>query len=153
MIVVSAAYPLLEELDTAECYRLLATQRVGRLGVIIEHYPEVLPVNYALDRSIVVFRSDVGPKLAAAHHANVTFEVDTYDLHRHCGWSVLVRGLAEIVDSQTDPERSARSLAADPLPWAGGDKPHLVRVIPHGITGRRLAAPERHTAGDTRGCL
>ena len=26
--------------------------------------------------------------------------------------------------------------------WAGGDKPHWVRVVPHAITGRRLVTSD-----------
>lgn len=68
----------LEVLDNEECYRLLATQRVGRLGVNAEHYSLIFPVNYSLDQaSVIVFRTALGTKLLAANHANVTFEVDS----------------------------------------------------------------------------
>jgi uncharacterized protein len=54
----------------------LAPQQIGRLGVNAEHYLLVFPVNYALDHGVIVIRTDAGTKLAAADHANVTFEVD-----------------------------------------------------------------------------
>ncbi len=37
----------LQVLSADECYRLLATQQIGRLGVNAEHYPLIFPVNYA----------------------------------------------------------------------------------------------------------
>jgi uncharacterized protein len=37
----------LEVLDVDECHRLLATQQIGRLGIAGDHYPLILPVNYA----------------------------------------------------------------------------------------------------------
>ncbi len=130
----------LEELTTAECYTLLASRTIGRLGVVIDHYPEVLPVNYVLDRNVILFRSHAGPKLAAAHRANVTFEVDAVDHEHRTGWSVLVRGLAEVIDPGDNPARAARIAGDGPIPWAPGEKPYLVRIIPHRVSGRRLRA-------------
>jgi len=143
----------LRDLDAEECYQFLATQTVGRLGVVIEHYPEVLPVNYALDHQVIVFRSHAGPKLHAAHHANVSFQVDAVDQIRRLGWSVLVRGMAEVIDESRDPVRAARSHAAGAEPWIAGDQPHLVRVIPAGVTGRLLVADDTEEWVDLRGYL
>ncbi|MGH4010001.1 MAG: pyridoxamine 5'-phosphate oxidase family protein [Pseudonocardiaceae bacterium] len=42
----------LQVLSDDDCYRLLATQQIGRLGVNAEHYPLIFPVNYALDPDI-----------------------------------------------------------------------------------------------------
>jgi uncharacterized protein len=86
-------------LDGDECYRLLATQEIGRLGVNVEHYPLIFPVNYGLDNGVLEIRTHTGMMLTAAHHANVTFEVDEIDRRSRTGWSVLVRGLAEEVTS------------------------------------------------------
>ncbi|MBM7804619.1 nitroimidazol reductase NimA-like FMN-containing flavoprotein (pyridoxamine 5'-phosphate oxidase superfamily) [Geodermatophilus bullaregiensis] len=68
--------PTLEELPADECHRLLATQEIGRLTVNAEHHPLVVPVTYAMDGTTIVIRTSPGTKLAAADHANVTFEVD-----------------------------------------------------------------------------
>ena len=65
-----------------------------------EHYPLIFPVNYGIDRGVIVIRTDEGTKLAAADHANVTFEVDAIDSRTRSGWSVLVRGLAEEVTAE-----------------------------------------------------
>ena len=66
--------PELAELEAEECYRLLATHELGRVGVNAEHYPLIFPVNYALDRGVIVIRTHPGTMLSAAGHANVTFE-------------------------------------------------------------------------------
>ena len=84
----------LDEIDVAECWRLLATQPVGRVAVIVGQYPLVFPVNYALDGMHVVFRTGVGTKLWGIDRSNVTFEVDELDLAGRSGWSVMVRGAA-----------------------------------------------------------
>jgi uncharacterized protein len=89
--------PELQVLSGVECYRLLAAQQVGRLGVDAGHYPVIFPVNYALDGEAILIRTEPGTKLPAADYANVTFEVDDIDRQTRSGWSVLVRGVAEEV--------------------------------------------------------
>jgi uncharacterized protein len=134
--------PTMQDLTVEECYTLLATQQVGRLGVNAEHYPLILPVNYALDHGIIVIRTGPGTKLAAADHANVTFEVDEIDRVRRTGWSVLVRGLAEEVTTRHRAELIERTKTSGVQPWAPGEHGHWLRLIPHKITGRRIGAGE-----------
>jgi nitroimidazol reductase NimA-like FMN-containing flavoprotein (pyridoxamine 5'-phosphate oxidase superfamily) len=57
--------PTMQELPSDECYRLLATHEVGRLGVNAEHYPLIIPVNYGLDGSTIVIRTHPGTVLRA----------------------------------------------------------------------------------------
>jgi nitroimidazol reductase NimA-like FMN-containing flavoprotein (pyridoxamine 5'-phosphate oxidase superfamily) len=134
--------PQLQVLPTEDCYRLLATQQVGRLGVNAEHYPLIFPVNFTLDRDTVVMRMGPGTKLTAANHANVTFEVDEIDQRTQSGWSVLVRGLAEEVTSEHRAELIERTQATGLKPWAPVEHGHWVRLIPHAITGRRIVPGE-----------
>ncbi len=130
--------PSLTVLSSAECYELLGTQEVGRLGVIAEQYPLIIPVNYAMDQGIVVIRSRPGTKLTNAEHANVTFEVDEINRATRSGWSVLVRGQAEEVSDDHSDEIIERTQASGVRPWAPGPEFHWVRIIPHGISGRRI---------------
>jgi uncharacterized protein len=130
--------PQLEELDADECYRLLAGHDIGRLGVIAEHHPLIFPVNYALDRDVVVVRTHPGTKLGAADHANVTFEVDDIDRTTRAGWSVLVRGRAEEVTDAHRAELVERTRAAGATPWAPGPRERWMRIIPQAISGRRI---------------
>ena len=44
-MIEARSNPSLHELTAEECYLLLATQQVGRLGVNAEHYPLIFPVN------------------------------------------------------------------------------------------------------------
>jgi nitroimidazol reductase NimA-like FMN-containing flavoprotein (pyridoxamine 5'-phosphate oxidase superfamily) len=136
----------LETLDSDECLRLMATQDVGRLGVIAEHYPLIFPVNYALDHGVIVIRTSPGTKLTAADHANVTFEVDDIDTRGRSGWSVLVRGLAEEVGREHRDELVQRTKATGVTPWPPGEHEHWVRIIPHRITGRRITSREWPTS-------
>ncbi|MEJ3653293.1 pyridoxamine 5'-phosphate oxidase family protein [Actinomycetes bacterium KLBMP 9759] len=143
----------LRAIPADECRRLLTTRRIGRLGVVVEHFPLVIPVNYTLDGEVVVLRMASGTTLAALHHANVSFEVDVIDERTRSGWSVLVRGLAEELTPQHRAELVARTQAADPQPWAPGERGHWVRLIPQGITGRRIVPGQLPPAFEAAGYL
>ena len=147
-----ASDPTMRVLAAEECYRLLATQEVGRLGLNAEHYPLIFPVNYALDGTTLVLRTHAGTILGAAEHANVTFEVDEIDRRTRSGWSVLVRGQAEEVGESHRSEIIARTHAAGVEPWAPGDKGHWLRLISHEISGRRIV-PGELPGLDERGYL
>jgi nitroimidazol reductase NimA-like FMN-containing flavoprotein (pyridoxamine 5'-phosphate oxidase superfamily) len=135
----SPAEPKLQELSHDECFALLTTRQVGRLGVVAEHYPLIFPVNYALDHDVIVIRTGSGTKHSYAGHANITFEVDHIDELTHAGWSVLVKGSAEEVTPAHGDEVMDRTKAAAPSPWAPGEHEHLLRIIPHYVSGRRLS--------------
>jgi nitroimidazol reductase NimA-like FMN-containing flavoprotein (pyridoxamine 5'-phosphate oxidase superfamily) len=134
--------PSLQVLSNDECWTLLASQQVGRLAVVAGHYPLVVPVNYALDRRILVVRTGEGTLLQAASHANVAFQVDQVDPIARAGWSVLVRGLAEEVTDRHREELVESTHATGATPWAPGDRGHWLRVIPHDVTGRRIVPGE-----------
>jgi nitroimidazol reductase NimA-like FMN-containing flavoprotein (pyridoxamine 5'-phosphate oxidase superfamily) len=99
----------------------------------------VFPVNFVLDRHMVVFRTGEGTKLdAACRGRRVAFEIDGTDAAAHTGWSVLVRGEAVEV---TDPAELARLRKLPLDPWAPGAKTHYVRILPAVLTGRRISGP------------
>src|SRR5690348_7900465 len=54
LMTTSEDRPELRVISSDDCYRLLATQQIGRLGVNAEHYPLIFPVNYALDEAGVI---------------------------------------------------------------------------------------------------
>lgn len=99
----------LEEIGAAECWQLLATQAVGRVAVIVGHYPLVFPVNYALSEKSILYRTGTGTKLHSIHRSNVTFEVDSIDPVHRSGWSVMVKGVAQELNA--DRQRAAVSQA------------------------------------------
>ena len=143
----------LHVIPTEECYRLLATQELGRIGINVEHYPLILPVNYALDGTIVVIRTHAGTILRAAEHANVTFEVDDVDRRTRSGWSVVLHAQAEEVGPAHRAELVARTHASGVQPWAPGEKGHWMRLIPHAVSGRRIVPGELPPAVDPRAYL
>lgn len=142
---------VIESLDESECLRLLATERVGRLGYTGREGPAVLPVIYRLHEDSLVFHTLQGTfteedlRTGIAHaDFRVAFEIDKIDPAAHWGWAVLVVGAAHHVDSEA--ERAAIiSAGADPWPWPEGESAHLIRVRPQYIRGRR--SYPRPTAG------
>jgi nitroimidazol reductase NimA-like FMN-containing flavoprotein (pyridoxamine 5'-phosphate oxidase superfamily) len=127
----------LEELGRAECLDLLATAAVGRVGLLVDGRPEVLPVNYALDGDTVLFRTAEGTVLNQASLAVVAFEVDHLDSDTHSGWSVLVQGTARDIGDAID-HTSERQRQLSLITWAPGRRPRWFQVHPDKITGRRL---------------
>lgn len=127
----------LEVLERQECVELLTHDAfVGRLGLIPDGRPLVLPVNYVVDRDAIVFCTGAGTKLnAITDGADVAFEVDDSRSLRHSGWSVLVRGRAELV---TEPSELARLRAGPLRPWARGARANWVRLPLDEVSGRRI---------------
>jgi uncharacterized protein len=126
------------ELTRSECFELLAREHLGRVAVVDDRGPVVVPVNFVLDRHVVVFRTDEGTKLdVASRGSRVAFEVDGSDAVAHTGWSVLIRGEAVEV---TDPAESARLRKLPLTPWAPGPKARYVRILPAALTGRWISA-------------
>ncbi|MGX5655475.1 pyridoxamine 5'-phosphate oxidase family protein [Geodermatophilus nigrescens] len=143
----------MQEIPADECHRLLAGQEIGRLALNAERHPLVFPVNYAMDGTTVVIRTAPGTKLAAADHANVTFEVDEIDRRTRSGWSVVVHAVAEEVGPGHRDELVARTEATGLQPWAPGEHGHWLRLIPTAVTGRRIVPGELPPAVDPRAYL
>ena len=128
-----------QELTRSECFALLAREHLGRVAVVDDRGPVMFPVNFVVDRHMVVFRTDEGTKLdAACRGSRVAFEIDGIDAAARTGWSVLVRGEAIEV---TSPAELARLRKLRPDPWAPGAKTHYVRILPAVLTGRRIWTP------------
>jgi hypothetical protein len=125
----------LEELTQRECLRLVRTCVLGRLAVVVGGRPHVFPVNFTLDGSAVVLRTDAGTKLLGARSAWVAFECDAVDPMYHTGWSVVISGDAEEV---VDPTEIARLKTLPLGPWCEGPKAVWLRIRPRVITGRRI---------------
>ena len=127
-----------EEIEEDECWRLLASQPVGRVAVIVGHYPAVFPVNHAVDRRGIVFWTGAGTKLWAIHRSNVTFEVDNFDVVNHTGWSVMVKGSARELAADRNPDLLASAELSAAAPWAPGRRESMVRIVPDAVSGRRI---------------
>lgn len=143
----------LQEIPEEDCYRLLAGQQVGRLGVNAENHPLIFPVNFVMDGTSVVIRTDAGTKLAAAAGAPVSFEVDEIDLVHRRGWSVLILGHAQEVTGEERAAIVARTEASGIGPWAPGERGHWLRLVADSVTGRRVVPGHLPPAVDPRAYL
>jgi nitroimidazol reductase NimA-like FMN-containing flavoprotein (pyridoxamine 5'-phosphate oxidase superfamily) len=142
----------LEELTYEECLDLLRMHTAGRIAVIVDGAPLVLPVNYRLVETTgvtwVAFRTRPGNVIDQAS-MNVAFEIDDLDeLHRE-GWSVLVRGTVHPVD----PDVASFRERFDPHPWLLAERDAWLVVQPFAITGRRLQGNKPEWAFEPRAYL
>lgn len=119
-----------------ECWELLADDTLGRLALVVDGHPEIFPVNYALDRRSIVFRTSGGTKLwGAMTERPAALEIDGYDPRTEEAWSVVVRGGTREIADQAEKD------AVDALrlePWQPGKKEHYIRLDPRALTGRRF---------------
>jgi nitroimidazol reductase NimA-like FMN-containing flavoprotein (pyridoxamine 5'-phosphate oxidase superfamily) len=129
-------------LSFEECLELMAASGVGRIAFLADGEVEVLPVNYTVEGARVAFRTATGSKLeAAVEQAVVAFEVDAYDKDERTGWSVVIKGRAEVVSDLNVLARLERSRLK---PYATAvPKPDWVVIHPNTITGRRVLPHEK----------
>jgi nitroimidazol reductase NimA-like FMN-containing flavoprotein (pyridoxamine 5'-phosphate oxidase superfamily) len=127
---------MLEELEPAECRRLIATQGIGRVAFVVDHEPAVLPVNFTVVNDLVVFRTALGSTFdVLVREAEVVFEVDQADPAYHSGWSVIGRGTARGLEGampQADLERLSLR------PWGLATPPGWIGIHLRELTGRRI---------------
>jgi uncharacterized protein len=129
-------------LSLDECQELMASSGVGRVAFLADGEIEVLPVNYTVEGARIAFRTAAGSKLeAAVEQAVVAFEVDAYDKSERTGWSVVIKGRAEVV---SDRNLIARLERSGLKPYATAvPKPEWVVIHPNTITGRQVPPPEK----------
>jgi nitroimidazol reductase NimA-like FMN-containing flavoprotein (pyridoxamine 5'-phosphate oxidase superfamily) len=132
----------LSAISAEDCYLLLAGSSVGRLGVVVDGYPTIVPVNYGMDGHVVVIRTRPGTKLSHADHAKVTFQVDEVDHRNHTGWSVLMRGFGRMLSPADDREVATSTWGAGAVPWAPGANEFWLRISPDELTGRRITTAD-----------
>jgi nitroimidazol reductase NimA-like FMN-containing flavoprotein (pyridoxamine 5'-phosphate oxidase superfamily) len=124
----------LREMSREECFERLNAEVLGRVGFNDDLGPVVLPVNYRIREGSVIIAT--GLETAFARFAVgklVALEVEDVDPFTESGWTVLVRGCAEMVPHDGMPETEER-----PRPWAEGPRPLLIRIVPETVTGRWL---------------
>lgn len=124
----------LREIPREECIALLDGEVAGRVGFNDDVGPVVLPINYRMRQGSVIIATGWATSFARfALGRVIALEVEDLDPLTESGWSVMVRGRAELLTSDARPEPSEL-----PRPWADGPRPLLVRIVPDTITGRRL---------------
>lgn len=129
----------LEVLNLPQCLALLRSRPVGRIAYVDRGEPAIVPVNHVVDGASIVIRSLSGGKLDAAVLGKpVAFQIDDHDAARATGWSVLVRGRAELVEAAEDVQRLEHELESWAL--ARSNDATWVRIVADDISGRRIVA-------------
>jgi uncharacterized protein len=126
----------LEVMNSSECVARLAAHHLGRVAVILSGRPLIFPVAYAYANSAILFRLDPGSKVSVARNQHVAFEIDGID--GDSAWSVLVVGIAEVVEQPFDASRVA-DLELDA--WDPGPAQYWVQIRGV-ISGRHLRGRE-----------
>lgn len=131
------AYHDLVELDEEECWELLASVGVSRVGITVDDRVDVLPVNHTVVDGHVAWLSAAGTKLGiAAAEQPIALEADQIDESSKRGWSVVVHGTARIV---TEEDLQQRLHDAETTPWASPDQRTIwIEVADPTLTGRRV---------------
>jgi nitroimidazol reductase NimA-like FMN-containing flavoprotein (pyridoxamine 5'-phosphate oxidase superfamily) len=127
------------ELSGAQCIELLRAGLVGRAAVCTPAGPHIVPVNYSVvDDAAIVRTSPYSILGSQARGSIVVLEVDDFDYERHHGWSVVVRGRADVVTDAHALDHIKHTW--NPDAWAAGSRNVYLRVPWIEVSGRRLGA-------------
>lgn len=142
----------LEALSYDDCVTLLRGQSVGRVAVVDNGFPVVLPINYRLVETSgplrIALRTRPGNVIDRAPMP-VALEIDRVDAGEHEGWSVVVRGTLHHVD----PDAADFRERFDPQPWLDDERDAWLIIEPFSITGRLLRSPRPEWTFHLRGYL
>ena len=134
-----SAFP--RELQPQECRRLLQSGGIGRVAFQSPSGQHIVPVNFELHQRSIVFRTTPHSELARlAPGSEAAFEVDELDHESQSGWSVVARGVIEVIPDNFE-KAAIRFYGKDPTPWAEGIRRTYLRLPCRTLTGRRLEAP------------
>lgn len=130
----------LEPLARETCLRLLRQETIGRIALIVDNAPVILPVNYRLAEPesgpLIAVRTRPGNVIDQSP-TDVAFEIDSIDPIHHQGWSVLVRG--ELLHAF--PASGVFREGYDPESWLT-DRDAWLLIDPLAISGRELHGTE-----------
>jgi nitroimidazol reductase NimA-like FMN-containing flavoprotein (pyridoxamine 5'-phosphate oxidase superfamily) len=124
------------ELTYDECWARLVSGTLGRVALSTPVGPRIIPVNYTVAESSIVFRTTPYSLLGTyARDTDLAFEVDEFDAE-HAGWSVVAVGRAAMVEDVDDLRLIKAGL--NPEPWAAGHRGMYFRMPWRELTGRSL---------------
>jgi hypothetical protein len=130
----------MEILEDEACWALLDQEEVGRLAVSVAGDVDIFPINYIVADRTIVFRTAEGSKLTElAANSRVALEIDGYEPDSGEAWSVVLKGMAQLLDRFSDIY-PAEELPL--FPWNASPKQWFVRVRPVRVTGRRFTVVE-----------
>jgi hypothetical protein len=132
----------MNEITRDEAMRRLGSVGLGRVVFTSRALPAIRPVSHLIEDGHVIIRTDAALALVNAARAErgtvVAYQADKLDPTAHTGWSVVITGLARLVD---DPEEAAayeKALGRQ----LDGETGHVIRIYPELITGVEYIAAE-----------
>lgn len=134
------AYPTgsIITLSDDECRARIQASTVGYVAFVNDEGQQMIPINFAWLDGAAYFQTVPDGVLAdlTPGHDDVAFGIGHHDIFQ-IGWNVTVRGSTEEV---RDPKTIDTVLSHDRLtPWAGGDRPLIIKLTPRSIDGRRVS--------------
>lgn len=126
-----------------EAWRFLEHTRFGRLALSVGNQPDIFPINYLAHDGKLLMRTNPGTKLAELTiNDSVAFEID--GLAENEAWSVVLKGTARVLESQTEIDAVSELPLA---PWLQTLKYTFVEIVPSSVSGFRFqlgTEPERY---------
>jgi nitroimidazol reductase NimA-like FMN-containing flavoprotein (pyridoxamine 5'-phosphate oxidase superfamily) len=134
-------------LDDREAWNLLSSVSLGRLVTSFGGQLEIFPVNFVAQNGTVLFRTAEGTKLfTTVMNERVLFEADGHTVAE--GWSVIVRGNAQMLNSAGDIQEAEQ---AGLTPWVPTEKLRYVRITPTEVSARRFRFGATPDSGNVPG--
>lgn len=138
---------VLRPLPRERALRLLGTVPMGRIAFTSRAMPAIRPVNHIVDDGRIIIRSQAGGSIVTATDAErgsvVSYEADNLDNENRTGWTVMVTGLARIVDDpvQADAYREELPTWVEGMDYILSIDPTIVTA--YELVGGRDGSPAR----------
>lgn len=118
-------------LSRIQCLRLLNTAAVGRVIVYHHSFPVVRPVPFRLFGDHILMPVRPGGRIATAaqSHAVLALQADRLDSAGIAGWSVVVTGIADVINSDLAGAHGHGS-------WVPRGRSTLLRLPVEDVIGR-----------------
>lgn len=124
-------------LDSADCWRLVGRQGIGRVVFTGDTHTQIVPTTYDAQSGTAYFRTPTFGELARRVHGHTaSLQVDDIDPRNFTGWSVLMTGTAHRVE---DPATVASLWSHDrPHAWFPGPETQWIALPVDLIRGQRV---------------
>lgn len=128
--------------------RLLGSTAVGRVGFTSRALPDIRPVTHLIDAGHVIIRSDRDSAITGAatteRGAVVAYEADNIDPASGSGWSVLIVGLARLIEDSQEAARYREMLPS----LVSDDAASVIRIYPELVTGFELTEEDAQASAE-----
>jgi nitroimidazol reductase NimA-like FMN-containing flavoprotein (pyridoxamine 5'-phosphate oxidase superfamily) len=132
----------MNEMSREEAMRRLGTVGLGRVVFTSRALPAIRPVAHLIEDGHVIIRTDEGLTLVNAASAErgtvVAYQADELDPVAHTGWSVVITGLARLIDDPQEAASYEKALRRQ----VHGEMGHVIRIYPELVKGVEFVADD-----------